>query len=197
MKIYDISQEVFSCAVFSGDPSPKKEQVLSIEKGDICNLTSFSMCAHNGTHIDAPCHFILDGDSVEKIPLEKVVGYAYVSEHNGDLNGEDARAILERARQSHPLAWKKILIKGDATITQDGALEFASAEVDLVGNESQTVGPADSPVQVHNTLLKKGIVLLEGIRLSEVEEGAYFLSSAPLSLSGSDGSPVRAILIEQ
>ena len=61
MKIYDISQEVFGCQVFAGDPAPEKKQLCSIEKGDLCNLTAFGMCAHNGTHIDAPFHFIKDG----------------------------------------------------------------------------------------------------------------------------------------
>ena len=54
MKLYDISQEVFGCKVFPGDPSPAKETKMSISAGEICNLTAFSMCAHNGTHVDAP-----------------------------------------------------------------------------------------------------------------------------------------------
>lgn len=58
MKIYDISQEVFKCVVFPGDPVPQKKQIMSVVAGDVCNLTEFSMCAHNGTHIDAPYHFL-------------------------------------------------------------------------------------------------------------------------------------------
>ena len=61
MKIHDISQELFSCEVFPGDPAPEKKTVLSMENGDKCNLTSLSMCAHNGTHVDAPYHFYRDG----------------------------------------------------------------------------------------------------------------------------------------
>ena len=72
---------------------------------------------------------------------------------------------------------------------------FAEAGIDLVGNESQTVGPEDAPMQVHLTLLGAEVVLLEGIRLVDVPTGVYLLSAAPISLAGSDGAPCRAILI--
>ena len=85
MKIYDISQEVLGCAVFPGDPAPKSERLMSIRDGAVCNLTAFSMCAHNGTHLDAPCHFLDDGATVDRLPLSKTVGYAYVAEHEGVL----------------------------------------------------------------------------------------------------------------
>ena len=73
---------------------------------------------------------------------------------------------------------------------------FAEAKIDLVGNESQTVGPEDGPMPVHKVLLGANIVLLEGIRLSGVKEGVYFLSAAPLSLLDSDGAPCRAVLVK-
>lgn len=66
----------------------------------------------------------------------------------------------------------------------------------LLGNESQTVGPENAPMEVHLLLLGANVVLLEGIRLSEVSEGVYFLNAAPLNLSGADGSPCRAVLID-
>ena len=98
MKIYDISQEVFSCKVFPGDPAPKKETLLKIAQGDKCNLTAFSMCAHNGTHVDAPYHFCLEGSTISEVPLEKFIGMAYVAEHEGELSADDAIAILEKDR---------------------------------------------------------------------------------------------------
>ena len=61
MKIHDISQEVFGCDVYPGDPKPIKTKISSIPDGDLYNLSSFSMCAHNGTHVDAPAHFLKDG----------------------------------------------------------------------------------------------------------------------------------------
>jgi len=112
MKIYDISQEVFGCAVFPGDPAPKREILNSIKDGSLYNLTAFSMCAHNGTHLDAPYHFINEGKTVDKIPLFKTVGLAFVAEHDGVLTSTDAENILERAEKAEPESAKRILNKG-------------------------------------------------------------------------------------
>ena len=195
MNIYDISQELFSCVVFPGDPAPKKEMMLQIAKGDICNLTTLSMCAHNGTHVDAPYHFLENGKTIDEVDLHKFIGYAYVAEHEGSLGAEDAKEILRRARQADREAAERILIKGKATLTLEGARVFAEAGISLFGNESQTVGPEDAPAKVHLEMLGKEIVLLEGIRLSEVPEGTYLLNAAPINLGGSDGAPCRAVLI--
>lgn len=196
MKIYDISQEIFSCEVFSGDPSPKRDEICSMQNGDLYNLTAFSMCAHNGTHIDAPYHFLSEGKTVDSIDLNKLVGFAYVVSHNGEVYADDARKMLETAKKLNEDSSKKLLIKGDATVTLEAADVFAEAGIDLIGNESQTVGPIDAPMQVHLRLLGENVVLLEGIRLAEVPDGVYFLSATPLNLGGADGAPVRAILIE-
>lgn len=195
MKIYDISQEVFSCQVYPGDPAPEKKMLSIMENGDLYNLTAFSMCAHNGTHIDAPFHFLKDGKTVDAIGLEAFVGMAYVAEHHGIVSGNDAAEIIKKAEKQNPEAAKRILIKGDAEVSLEAAQIFASAEILLLGNESQTVGPEDAPMEVHLMLLSANVILLEGIRLSEVSEGVYFLNAAPLNLSGADGSPCRALLI--
>ena len=196
MKLYDISQEVFGCAVYPGDPAPKKESLSRMETGDLYNLTAFSMCAHNGTHVDAPYHFIEDGKTVEQIPLEKTVGLCFVKEWKGILDGEGARQILRRATLTVRESARRILLKGDAIVSADAARVFAEGGVDLIGNESQTVGPEDAPMEVHRILLGADVVLLEGIRLKDVPEGVYFLSAAPLALAGADGAPCRAILVE-
>ena len=195
MKIYDISQEVFSSKVYPGDPAPVKTVLNSMENGDLYNLTSFSMCAHNGTHVDAPSHFIKDGKTIDELSLESFVGMCYVIEHQGVLTNEDALEILNKAKEVNSESTKRILIKGDATVSSDAAKVFALSNVLLVGNESQTVGPEESPVEVHQILLGVGIVLLEGIHLTDVPEGVYFLNAAPLNLAETDGSPCRAILI--
>ena len=167
MKIYDISQEVFGCQVFPGDPMPEKTTLNSIGKGDLYNLTSFAMCAHNGTHIDAPFHFIKDGKTVDEICLEAVVGMAYVAEHNGIVTGNDAAGIIERAQKRNPEAGKRILLKGDVEVSLEAAKVFAASDLLLLGNESQTVGPENAPMAVHLALLEANVILLEGIRLSE------------------------------
>ena len=217
MKIYDISQEVFQCAVYPGDPSPKKEIMLNRKDGAVCNLTALSMCAHNGTHVDAPYHFMDDGKTIEQVSLEKFVGTCYVAEHGGVVTAEDAKEILRKAEASGKAyvyeeeakgiskirfiydstdAAKRILVKGKAEVSAEAAHVFADAGVMLVGNESQTVGPENAPMEVHLILLSAEVVLLEGIRLAEVPEGIYLLNAAPLNLGGADGAPCRAILLD-
>ena len=196
MKIYDISQEVFSCKVYPGDPIPEKKVLSLMEKGELYNLTAFSMCAHNGTHIDAPFHFLKDGKTVDAICLEVFVGMAYVAEHHGIVSGDDAIEIMEKAKGQNLEVAKRILIKGSAEVSLEAAKVFASSGILLLGNESQTVGPEDAPMAVHQVLLGADVILLEGIRLEDVSEGVYFLNAAPLNLFGADGSPCRAILID-
>lgn len=196
MKIYDISQEVFNCKVYPGDMRPSMEAVNRIDKGNVYNLTNFSMCAHNGTHIDAPYHFINDGKTIEQLALSKLVGYCYVTNYLGDLTAEDAVLILDNAKTISVEASKRILIKGEAVVSLEAAIVFADAGIDLLGVESQSVGPEDAPMAVHKALLEEEIVLLEGLVLKNVMEGMYLLNAAPLSLAGIDGAPCRAILID-
>ena len=195
MKVYDISQEVFGCEVYPDDPMPEKIVLKSMQKGDVYNLTAFNMCAHNGTHIDAPFHFIKDGKTIDEICLEAFVGMAYVAEHHGLVTGNDATEIIEKAKKQNLEASKRILIKGEVEVSLEAAKVFASSDILLLGNEPQTVGPQNAPMAVHLTLLGANVVLLEGIRLGEVYEGVYFLNAVPLNLSGADGSPCRAVLI--
>jgi len=190
MKIYDISQEVFSCAVYPGDPRPEKQSLCATENGELYNLTAFSMCAHNGTHIDAPFHFLSQGKTVEQLNLDLFVGECFVARHTGNVTAGDAEAILQKAGGA-----QRILIAGEATVTAEGAAVFAAANIKLLGNEGQSVGPEDAPMQVHKTLLEKEIALLEGIVLKDIPQGRYFLSAAPLNLSGCDGAPCRAYLV--
>ena len=196
MKIHDISQEVFGCDVYPGDPKPIKTKISSIPDGDLYNLSSFSMCAHNGTHVDAPAHFLKDGGTVSDIPLERLVGYAYVTKFDGEISENDAKAILEAAHKESKEAAKRILIAGDATVSNEAAEFFAQSGIFLIGNESQSIGPTDAPMAAHLALLSQGIVLLEGIRLRDIPDGVYLLSAAPINLGDLEGAPCRAILIE-
>ena len=191
--IYDITQPLFSCAVFPGDPAPKAEQLCSMESGDVINLTAFSMCSHNGTHADAPAHFIKDGKTIGELDLSAFVGDCWVARHQGDVTSEDARHILETAASLG--ASERILIAGKAVITEAAARVFAEAKIKLIGNESQTVGPENAPMAVHLILLGAEVVLLEGVVLTAVPEGKYFLSAAPLNLGRCEGAPCRAVLI--
>jgi arylformamidase len=208
MKIYDISQEVFNCNVFPGDPQPEKISVMKINEGAVCNLTAIKMCAHNGTHVDAPYHFIDSGKKIDEVSMERFVGFAYVTEFEGDITGDDARKMVEKANKAFaeedapcikvetPDKCRRILVKGKAVVTEEAAKVFVESNLLLFGNESQTVGPEDAPMAVHLIMLGAEIVLLEGIRLADVEEGIYLLDAAPINLGGADGAPCRAILMQ-
>ncbi len=196
MHIYDISQELFSCVVYPGDAAPALEAVRRTERGDLYNLTNISLCAHNGTHIDAPFHFLGDGKTVDEVALERTVGLCFVADMAGHMTAEDAGRILADAAAVSPEAARRILLRGDCVVTEEAAEVFAAAGIALIGVESQSVGEAEAPMAVHMILLRREVVLLEGIRLGEVAPGGYFLSAAPLNLGGCDGAPCRAVLVE-
>ena len=191
MKIYDITQPLFECVVFPGDPAPCKQNLMEVGKGDVCNLTAFSMCAHNGTHVDAPYHFLDEGKKLNELPLKTWIGEVFVADHEGDVTKEDAEAMLARSGGA-----QRLLVKGRSVITSQAASVFAQAGLLLIGNESQTVGPENAPKEVHLILLGAGMALLEGVRLAEVPEGTYLLNAAPLNLGAVDGAPCRAVLMK-
>ena len=191
--IYDITQELFSCRVFPGDPAPTYEVLGDMNRGDLYNLTAFSMCAHNGTHLDAPAHFIKDGKTVDAIDPTAYLGDCCVFRFEGDVTARVVLRMLERARALG--ASERLLVAGRATLTLEAAHILAEAGVKLYGNESQTVGPEDAPMAVHRVLLGADVVLLEGVVLTHVPEGKYLLSAAPLKLGGREGAPCRALLV--
>lgn len=192
--IIDISQEIRNCKVYPGDPKPIVTKLSDISKGDMYNLSSFSMCAHNGTHVDAPSHFIKNGKSIDMIPLERFVGDCIVISADSLITKDVAVEILTKVKFEG--VDQRILIKGDGVVSEEAASIFAENNIWLIGTESQSVGPADSPKKVHEILLSKNVVLLEGINLKNVCEGVYFLCAQPLNIEGIEGSPCRAILIK-
>ena len=193
MPIYDISQPVLSCSVYPGDPMPQMQPLCRMGEGQHYNLTAFSMCAHNGTHVDAPFHFIKDGKTIEQIPLETWVGKCFLVRRTGALTAGDARDILHHAEAAG--AAERILIAGDAVVTAEAARVFSESNIRLVGVEGPSVGPVEAPMEVHLILLKKEIVLLEGLVLQDIPESRYLLNAAPLNLEGFDGAPCRAWLM--
>lgn len=192
--IIDISQEVLSCKVYPGDPSPQLYKIENMDEGELYNLSVFSMCAHNGTHVDTPNHFLANGKTVDQMDLEAFAGPCYVATYNGEVTKEVAEKILDCAKKAE--ANDRILIAGNAVVVESGAEVFAKAKLKLLGNESQSVGPEEAPMAVHLILLRAEVVLLEGIVLNGVEEGKYFLCAAPLNIKGCEGAPCRAFLIK-
>ncbi len=194
MKLHDITQELFSCKVYEGDPKPQIQPLLRMNDGGLYNLSALSLCAHNGTHVDAPAHFIKDGKTIDQLPLDSFVGNCTLVRHEGTVSAEDAKQMLKKAELFG--AAERLLIAGDAVVTAEAAAVFAQSKLRLIGNESQSVGPEEAPMEVHKILLEQEIVLLEGIVLTNLAEGRYFLSAAPLNTGSLEGSPCRAYLIE-
>ena len=190
--IIDISQEILSCQVYPGDPRPKAEKLMDMDKGDLYSLTALSMSVHNGTHIDAPAHFIKGGKTVDMLPLQAFIGPCWLAEHKGNMTGEEAAYIIKQAEAAG--AARRILISGQSVITPQAARVFAQGGISLIGVESQSVGPVNAPMEVHKILLSEDIVLLEGLVLKNIPQGKYFLSALPLNIQSAEGAPCRAYL---
>lgn len=189
MTIFDISREVLSAPVYGGDESPRLETVLSMADGSAYNLSNLHMCVHNGTHIDAPLHFIEDGDAVDKVSLDKCIGHCTVIECSRPLTGQRAEELL-------PHISKRLLIKGNGDITQSAAFVLHEWGVKLIGVETLSVGNVNAPGAVHTELLGAGVALLENLNLSKVPVGDYYLVAAPLKIKGAEGAPCRAVLLK-
>lgn len=190
MKIIDITRELFEAPVYPGDPRPELEPVRRISEGDNCNLSVLHACLHNGTHMDAPLHFCADGQDMGEIDLSACIGECSVIEWDGYLTGAD----VEKMR---PTLRERVLFKGAVQITQSAAFALSDCQVTLIGVESQTVEPEGGHGEVHRQLLGERVLLLEGIDLSKVTLGVYFLFAAPLKIAGADGTPVRALLLDR
>lgn len=190
MKIIDITKELFSAPVYPGDPRPELEPIHRMEEGAGCNLSVLHACLHNGTHMDAPLHFCADGKDMAAVNLEDCIGECSVVCWDGELYGADVENMLPSLRP-------RVLFKGNVQISQSAAFVLSDSQITLVGVEAQTVEPDGGDGSVHRQLLGNNIVLLEGVDLSRVEEGTYFLFAAPLKIEGADGTPVRALLLER
>ena len=190
MKIYDLSKEVFSAAVFPGDPVAYHQPVLELAKGDGCNLTALTLGSHTGTHMDAPSHFVPGGKTIDQVELSRCVGPCTLVEAQGLLTGEWAEKVLETGV-------RRLLIKGEVELSLEAAEELARQGLYLLGVEGMTVGPLSDPGPVHRALLGAQVALLESCDLSGVEPGRYFLAAQPLKLEGLDGAPVRALLLQE
>jgi len=174
MGMYDITQPLFESVVYPGDPAPTFERVKFISN-DGYNLTTISLCVHNGTHVDAPSHFVENGIGIGKLPLDIFHGACIVKTWDGVI----------------PSNCKRLLLKGYDTLTLKAAQTFVESGIRLIGVENQSVGDAD----VHRLLLSNGVIPLEGLVLKDVPIGKYSLYALPLNLGDDcDGSPVRAVL---
>jgi arylformamidase len=196
-------------AIWPGDVTIKIERRRSMDRGDAANNSAISLGVHTGTHMDAPKHFIKDGRSIDKLPLETSVGPARVIEIKDKIsikpeelkqhNIKKGERILFKTVNS-PRCWQTDAFVNDFVfVTRDAAQFLVDAGVILVGVDYLSVGSPMDPEKAmrpdtHQILLGAGLYLIEGLNLTAVKAGDYNLICLPLKLMDAEGSPVRAIL---
>jgi arylformamidase len=201
-KLHDISVPIHAgMPVYDGNPGFRLERVTSIADGADANVSRLDLGVHNGTHVDAPVHFIDGGAGTESLDLEALIGPAYVVDAtavSGDLDAEalgslafpsDLTRILFKTSNSQ--LWSRSSFTREfVRLTGTGARFLIERGVRLVGIDYLSIGDADA----HRELLAVGVIALEGLDLREVDPGGYELICLPMRLEGSDGAPARAIL---
>jgi arylformamidase len=206
--IYDISLPISeSLVVWPGDPPTRITQASHLDRGDMATVSRLDLSAHTGTHVDAPVHFVPGGSGVDSMDLNVLVGPALVV-HVLTVDAISAEVldslsilsgierVLFRTRNSgwwprHEQGFREDYVG----ITQDGAQWLVDHGVRLVGADYLAVARYDDLIVPHQILLRAGLIVVEGLDLSQIEPGIYQLVCLPLKIVGGDGSPTRAILI--
>lgn len=209
MRIHDISVPLReNLPTWPGEEGMRRT-LVSLQPAHDATVSHFSFTAHTGTHVDAPIHFLPHGGGVETFAPEVFMGPCFVADlrHIADVitgdDLEDAGApegmtrLLALTRNS---GWSR-----DMAPFRSDYVAFASSAADwclergikLLGNDYLSVETYDNDdFPVHKALLAAGVALLEGLDLAGVDPGSYDLVSLPILIPGSDGAPVRAVLLE-
>lgn len=206
MKLYDISLTLSPSAIrwVTAQPLELIER-KRMSRGDTNNSSSVHTSVHAGTHVDAPFHFLADGATIESLPLDLFIGPARVCavECGSHITAADVEqaGIQDECRVLFKTRNSRLLKKGAydasfAPFSVDGARALVERGVKLVGLDYLSAAGANEQVPVHRAFLEHGVILLEGVDLSEVPPGRYELFCAPVKLAGSDGAPCRAVLRE-
>ena len=204
MSFHDISLKLSGETVRWVTAAPfELEERRRMSKGDPNNSSALNMSVHSGTHIDAPFHFVADGITIDQLPVERFIGPALVyaveaeryitKEHVAGIRLDGATRVLFKTRNS-ALLHKQEYDPDFVAFSVEAAQSLVELGVELVGLDYVSVAHADEQVPVHRAFLDHGVVLLEGIDLSEVAPGRYELMCLPIPLGDSDGAPCRAVL---
>jgi len=208
MRIYDVTIPLDAGThVWDGEPGPELDKRIEIDAENPARLSEFSMGSHTGTHVDAPAHFEVDGTTVEELPAAALVGPAIVVEHTGpdditaadlDAMGVDGRHQRVLIKTENGQLWDEPAFRQDfLAIAPSAAHRLVELGVLLVGLDYLSVEAYDSTShEVHHTLLRAGVVALEGVDLRAVPPGEYLLVCAPLKLVGAEGAPARVFLLD-
>lgn len=209
MQIWDITIPLNEkTPVWEGDKGVSVRQVSRLSLGSDFNVTRIEMDVHTGTHMDAPFHIFDDGDAVDDIPLDTLIGEAVVLSIPDFFKEISLDALREAGFQS---GTQRLLLKTRnsrfwrddpysfrtdfVAVNRSAAAYLVEQRVELVGIDYFSISPVTDLKAPHEILLEGGVVILENLNLLEVESGAYKLVCLPIKLTGTDGAPVRAVLI--
>lgn len=204
MKIYDVSVPISpEMPVYPGDPKISIEVRESIAKGAPCNVSSISLGSHTGTHIDPPYHFIESGIKVDQIPLNLLMGRTRIVETTAkcidksvlkEIELDDCIRLIFKTRNSY--LWNSTAFAQDYVyVTPEAADILVSSGIKLVGIDYLSIEQYGSTTfQTHKTLLGNGVIIIEGLNLSEVDPGNYEMICLPLKIKDADGAPARVVL---
>lgn len=185
MKIHDISQNILQSKAYGDDTPPTATLVRDIDSG--YRLTDINMCLHNATHIDAPSHFVANGNTVDNIDLGSCIGQCEVVRIDSDIDSGVIDTIANCTR---------VLFDGKGLIVPSGATRLVERGCKLVGIARASVANTNDSTEVHNILLSANVVILEGLVLRHITPSRYQLIALPLNFGGCEASPTRAVLIE-
>ena len=207
MKLFDLTLPIGPDMVtWPGAASVRVDPLERIARGGAANVSELRFGSHTGTHIDPPYHFVEGGATVDQLPLESLMGRAWVCDMRGKVQIDVAEL-----RDAIPADTARLLLKTDnSALWHSGAHDFvedfvvltpaaarwiaARGDVRLLGMDYLSVEPPDSPGNpVHHALLEAGVAIVEGLDLSALEGGWYNLWCLPLKVAGGDGAPVRAV----
>ena len=206
-RIYDISVPIRSGGlVYPGNPEIEITLQQAVAKGAGANVSFVRFGSHTGTHADAARHFFDDGQTVDKIPLERLIGPALLLSFSDDVRAVGAadlrkhdlkgrKRILLRTRNSALLSQREFA-RDYTYLAPDGAQYLVDNGIELVGIDYLSIEQFHSGHhKTHRILLERSVVILEGLDLSVPAPGEYELICLPLRIEGCDGAPARAVLI--
>ena len=211
MRIFDISVSIHpKLPVWPGDPQIVLERYRQLANGDASNDSRLACSVHCGTHIDAPAHFIEKGNTIEQLSLDSLVGNATVVEfpkihritpdllETQKIDTQTNRLLLKTKNSELWADPEHEFYPDYVALSAEAARWIVNNGIQLVGIDYLSIQLfKDAEPLTHRILLEAGVIILEGLNLRDVKPGTYQLICLPLKLTGSDGAPARAILIQE
>jgi arylformamidase len=189
---------------YPGNPEFELEPIKRIADGGSSNVSRLILGTHTATHVDAPRHFFDGHTAVDELSLDLLIGRARVVDlpKRGGITAadlaaaglrEDLRVLL---RTPNSALWNGTAFKPDYThLTEDGARYLVAQGVKVVGIDYLSIEQFKKPgAPAHRALLSQGVIIIEGLDLSEAEPGMYEMYCLPLRIAGGDGAPARVVL---